>query len=128
MSGILVVLYRVHTNGGVQQLTLLRKGFLEGFSRLLSRRLYDLQGFLEGVLQWAFMGRRVLRRGSKKGLSRRHLEGRSTPFREYDPLGVCPSMSFERFRQGFSWGNFWALFQEKASAEIRGEFFRTISR
>ena len=26
----------------------------------------------------------------KKGLSRRHLEGRSTPFREYDPLGVCP--------------------------------------
>ena len=40
------------------------------------------------------MGRRVLRRvprrGSKKGLSRRHLEGR-TPFREYDPLGVRPS-------------------------------------
>ena len=34
--------------------------------------------------------RRVLRRGSKKGLSRRHLEGRSTPFRAYDPLGVCP--------------------------------------
>ena len=32
----------------------------------------------------------VLRRGSKKGLSRRRLEGRSTPFREYDPLGVCP--------------------------------------
>ena len=36
--------------------------------------------------------RRVLRRGSKKGLSRRHLEGRSTPFREYDPVGVCPTM------------------------------------
>ena len=34
--------------------------------------------------------RRVLRRRSKKGLSRRHLEGRNTPFREYDPLGVCP--------------------------------------
>ena len=34
--------------------------------------------------------RRVLRRGSKKGLSRRHLEGRSTPFRVYDPVGVCP--------------------------------------
>ena len=32
--------------------------------------------------------RRVLRRGSKKGLSRRHLEGRSTPFQEY--VGVCP--------------------------------------
>ena len=33
--------------------------------------------------------RRVLRRGSKKGLSRRHLEGRSTPFREYDPLACA---------------------------------------
>ena len=32
----------------------------------------------------------LLRRGSKKGLSRRHLEGRNTPFPEYDPLGVCP--------------------------------------
>ena len=46
-------------------------------------------------MQWVLKGRRVLRgvlrRGSKKGLSRRHLEGRSTPFREYDPLGVCPS-------------------------------------
>ena len=31
------------------------------------------------------------KKGSKKGLSRRHLEGRSTPFREYDPLGVCPT-------------------------------------
>ena len=45
-------------------------------------------------MQWVLMGirvlRRVLRRGSKKGLSRRHLEGRSTPFREYDPVGVCP--------------------------------------
>ena len=36
------------------------------------------------------MGRRVLRRGSKKGLSRRHLEGRNTPFLKYDPLGVHP--------------------------------------
>ena len=33
--------------------------------------------------------RRVLRRGSKKGLSRRHLEGRSTPFREYDPVACA---------------------------------------
>ena len=32
--------------------------------------------------------RRVLRRGSKKGLSRSHLEGRNTPFQEYNPLGV----------------------------------------
>ena len=34
--------------------------------------------------------RRVLSRGSEKGLSRRHLEGRSRPFREYDFVGVCP--------------------------------------
>ena len=37
--------------------------------------------------------RRVLRRESKKGLSRRHLEGGNTPFREYDPVGVRPSNS-----------------------------------
>ena len=54
--------------------------------------------FLGGVLggggecRFYFYGRADFsdRRGSKKGLSRRHLEGRSTPFREYDPLGVCP--------------------------------------
>ena len=34
--------------------------------------------------------RRVLRRGSKKGFSRRHLEGGNTPFQEYDPLGARP--------------------------------------
>ena len=42
-------------------------------------------------MQWVLEGRRVLRRGSKKGLSRRHLGGRNTPFREYDPLGVHPN-------------------------------------
>ena len=50
--------------------------------------------------------RRLLRRGSKKGHSRRHLEGRSLPFREYDPVGVCPRFTgngrfqfrFRRFR------------------------------
>ena len=36
--------------------------------------------------------RRVLRRGSKKALSRRKIEGRNTPFREYDPVGVRPSL------------------------------------
>ena len=45
-------------------------------------------------MQWVLEGRRVLRRVlrrvSKKGLSRRHLEGRNTPFQEYDPLGVRP--------------------------------------
>ena len=79
----------------MQLRTLLRRLLrdLEWFSKLLSRRFY-LEGFLEGVLQWVLMGkrvlRRVLRRGSKKVLSRRHLEGRNTPFPEYDPLGVCP--------------------------------------
>ena len=42
---------------------------------------YKEEGFREGL---------VLRRGSKKGLSRRHLEGRNTPFREYDHVGVRP--------------------------------------
>ena len=45
-------------------------------------------------MQWALDGGRVLRRvprrGSKKGLSRRHLEGGNTPFLEYDPVGVRP--------------------------------------
>ena len=38
--------------------------------------------------------RRVLRRGSKKGLSRRRLEDRSTSFREYNPVGVYPRWNF----------------------------------
>ena len=54
-----------------------------------------LKGFLEDVWRCALQGgrvlRRVLRRGSEKGLSRRHLEGRNTPFREYDPIGVRPT-------------------------------------
>ena len=43
------------------------------------------------VLQGGRVLRRVLKRGSKKGLSRKHLEGRNTPFREYDPLRVRPT-------------------------------------
>ena len=39
--------------------------------------------------------RRVLRRGSEKRLSRRHPEGRNTPFREYDPLGVRPTVAVQ---------------------------------
>ena len=46
---------------------------------------------MQCVLQGGRVLRRVLRRGSKKGLSRRHLEGRSTPLREYDPVGVRPT-------------------------------------
>ena len=82
---------RAHTNGGVQQRTLLRRVLrrvLEiAFEKVLRR-------VLRRCLAVGLMGRRVLRRvlrrGSKKGLSRRHLEGRSTPFREYDPIGMCP--------------------------------------
>ena len=61
-----------------------------------------LRRVLGRVLETAFekVLRRVLRRclavgfngkkGSKKGFWSRHLEGRSTPVREYDPVGVCP--------------------------------------
>ena len=76
----------------MQQRTLLRRvlrtvletAFEKVLRRVLRRCLaVDLMG--RRVL------RRVLRRGSKKGLSRRRLEGRSTPFRKYDPLGVRPT-------------------------------------
>ena len=51
-----------------------------------------LRRVLRRVLECAFAKvlRRVLRRGSKKGLSRRRLEGRDTPFQEYEPLRVRP--------------------------------------
>ena len=76
----------------MQQRTLLRRvlrrvlktAFEKVLRRVLRRSLAVGFNGNPGVLE------RVLRRGSKKGLSRRHLEGRSTPFREYDPLGVCP--------------------------------------
>ena len=49
-------------------------------------------------MQWALEGgrvlRRVLRRGSKKGLSRRQLEGGNTHCQEYDPVGVRPTSGF----------------------------------
>ena len=93
-------------------------------------------------MQWAVKARRVLRRvlrrGSKKGLSRRHLEGRSTPFREYDPVGVCPILVFSArpnlgsFRKllgksGKLLGNVWiaskmsTLRRGRTSGEVRGK-------
>ena len=64
-------------------------------TRLLRRVLRFREGFSEGVSQWAVQGgrvlRMVLRRGSKKRLSRGHLKGRKTPFREYDLLRVRPT-------------------------------------
>ena len=50
---------------------------------------------------WALQGgrllRRVLRRGSRKGLSRRHLEGRNTPFQEYDAFASALRQEFLKF-------------------------------
>ena len=43
-----------------------------------------------GALEGGRVLRRVLRRGSGKGVLRRHLEGSNTPFQEYDSLGVRP--------------------------------------
>ena len=42
-------------------------------------------------MQWVLEGGRVLRRGSKKGLSRRQLEGGNTPFKSTTPLACHPS-------------------------------------
>ena len=74
----------------MQQRPLLRRVLRRVLETAFEKVLRFLEAFLEGVLQWVLMGGRVLRRGSKKGLSRRHLEGRNTPFREYDPVGVRP--------------------------------------
>ena len=57
----------------MQQDTLLRR-VLRRLSKLRS-----LEKGLTGLVSWSGVLRRVLRRGSEKGLSRRHLEGRNTP-------------------------------------------------
>ena len=59
----------------------------------MATRLH-LRRVLRRVLETAFEKalRRILRRGLKKRLSRRHLEGRNTPFQEYDPLRVRPTL------------------------------------
>ena len=41
-------------------------------------------------------GRRVLRRGSEKGLSRRHVEEETRLFGEYDPCRVRPIEALSR--------------------------------
>ena len=75
-------LFWVHTKQVVRKHASLRR-----FSRLLQEGLLDF----EGVLQWFLkVRRRVLRRGSNQGVSKRHSEGRNTPFREHDPLRVRP--------------------------------------
>ena len=72
----------------MQQRLLLRRVLETAFEKVLRR---VLRRCLQCVLQGGRVLRRVLRRGSKKGLSRRHLEGRNTPFREYDRVGVSPA-------------------------------------
>ena len=67
--------------------------------------------------------RRVPRRSSKKGLSRRHLEGRNMPFREYDPVGVRPIFGIigrtfgEKSAQGLEYQN---IITETRSPLYRG--------
>ena len=81
---------RAHTKGVVQHRTLLRRVLrrvLEtAFEKVLRRVLRRCLAV--GLRGKKRVLRRVLRRGSRKGLSRRNLEGRNTPFREYDPLGL----------------------------------------
>ena len=58
------------------------------------------------MLNWALDGRgvlrRVLRRGSKKGLSRRNFEGSNMPFQECNPLCVRPMFAMWRAQLGRS--------------------------
>ena len=82
-----------------------QEGFLEGFSRLLARRFQD--GFLEGVFQWVLEEggflEGVLRRGSKKRLMRRHLEGvfsRVTPRSRAPYFGVLCKCLWGAWQRG----------------------------
>ena len=95
ISRKMVSAHRAHTKGVVQQRNLLRRVLRRvvetAFKKVLRRVLRRC--FAVGFNGKKGFLRRVLRRGSTKGLSRRRLEGRSTPFREYNPLGVRPSRS-----------------------------------
>ena len=79
-------LFCVHT----KQVMRKKSASLRRFSRLLREGFLDFEGVLQWFLEGGRVRRRVLRRGSTKGVSKRHLEGRNTPFREHDPLPVCP--------------------------------------
>ena len=76
---------RAHQAGRAKKIASHRR-----FSRLLREGFLDFEGVLQWFLEGGRVRRRVLRRGSKKGVSKRHLEGRNTPFREHDPLPVRP--------------------------------------
>ena len=67
----------------MQQRTLLRRVLEIAHEKVLRR-------VLRRCLAVGFNGKKCSEKGSQKGLLRRHLEGRSTRFREYDPRGVRP--------------------------------------
>ena len=80
----------MHTKGVVQRLA-----SKKGSPKVLETRFEKvLRRVLRRCLQWVLKGgrvlRRVLRRGSKKGLSRRHTEGRNMPFRRVRPPSHTP--------------------------------------
>ena len=65
--------------------TPLRRVLETVFEKVLRRVLRDRR-----CLALGSRGRKGIEKGSKKGPSRRHLEGRNSSFREYDSLGVRP--------------------------------------
>ena len=95
--------FRVHTKRVVPQRALLRRVLETAFEKVLRRVLRRC------LVVASCMGGRVLRRGSKKGLSRRHLESRNTPSREYDPLGVRPSIVTGEAQKGAQYWRFSSL-------------------
>ena len=78
---------------GVMRQHAAKEGSPRRFSRMLLSRVPP-EGFLEGASQWVLQrekgSQKGFRRRSCKRASRRCLEGRTRPFGEYDPLGVCP--------------------------------------
>ena len=70
----------------MQQRSLLRRVLRRVFETVVEK--------VRRCLAMGFNGKKgsekpLLRRGSKKGLSRRHLEGRSTPFQSTTPLACA---------------------------------------
>ena len=79
------------TKGGLQQCTLLIRVLRRVLEIAFEKVLRSVARRCRAVGFNAKKGsEKGLRTGSKKGLSRRYLEGRNTPFLDYDPLGVRP--------------------------------------
>ena len=73
----------------------LRRVLETAFKKVLRR---VLRRCLAVVFEGERVLRRVLRRGSEKGLPRRHFEFQKHTFLEYDPVGVHP-FEWERVRR-----------------------------